>query len=640
EILGVSRATVRNWEKLNYLSSSKNKNGYIYYYYTDIIELKNKIKDSKIDKLNKRANKNNAKNSFIPIEYLENSADAVIIKKIIEYISTRKLSYNFSLFVLTLNYLFRKNIIISSVLKKLILFDSYNKYYKKIYIYDELKNWFFEESFFKIKFALYDELMNFNLPDSGDILGLLYQSFKIESDKSRKGSYYTPSEIVENIVCEYCEKNFKVLDPCCGTGQFLMKFAEIVTNPENIFGFDVDKTAVKLARINIMIKYSDIEFSPNIFCLNTALDINHNSTFFNNENICFENFDLIATNPPWGSDLSKSEKNILNKYFPEIQSGESFSYILLKSIELAKNNGIISFVLPESILNVKTHSYIRKFLLENTDILKIIFFNRVFKKVFSRVIRVDLKKTVFKTGNIFIINGKNCHSITQSRLKNNNDYIFDIHLTEIDEKILKKIFSIEHITLKDNADWALGIVTGNNKQLVSSKKLPGFERVYKGREIEPFHLKECKNFIKFVPENFQQSAPEYKYRAPEKLIYKFISDKLVFAYDDRQCLTLNSANIVIPKIDGYPIKAIMSFFNHPIYQFIFRKKFTSIKVLRNHLETLPLPLFNQNVLKKIESYADDIIYKNIEPKILFDFIFKIFKITEDEKKYIVGNNNF
>ncbi|MBP7654807.1 MerR family transcriptional regulator, partial [Candidatus Dependentiae bacterium] len=62
EILGVSRATVRNWEKLNYLSSSKNKNGYIYYYYTDIIELKNKIKDSKIDKLNKRANKNNAKN--------------------------------------------------------------------------------------------------------------------------------------------------------------------------------------------------------------------------------------------------------------------------------------------------------------------------------------------------------------------------------------------------------------------------------------------------------------------------------------------------------------------------------------------------------------------------------------------------
>jgi hypothetical protein len=57
------------------------------------------------------------------------------------------------------------------------------------------------------------------------------------------------------------------------------------------------------------------------------------------------------------------------------------------------------------------------------------------------------------------------------------------------------------------------------------------------------------------------------------LIYRFISKYLVFAYDDKQKLTLNSANIVIPKTDDYPIKVIAALFNSSLYQFIFQKKF-------------------------------------------------------------------
>ena len=59
-------------------------------------------------------------------------------------------------------------------------------------------------------------------------------------------------------------------------------------------------------------------------------------------------------------------------------------------------------------------------------------------------------------------------------------------------------------------------------------------------------------FIRFDPDRFQQAAPERKYRAPEKLVYRFISKKLIVAYDDRGRLTLNSANILIPRVDAVP----------------------------------------------------------------------------------------
>jgi type I restriction-modification system DNA methylase subunit len=630
EILEVSTATIRNWEKLKYLISN-NKNKIKTFYYDDIIKIKKQIKNGNIDKLNKRANKKNSNDYFIPLEYLDKEKDYIYIKQIIKFISNNKLSYRFSLFVLTLNYLYKKKIVNTSKLEKLLLFNKNNFLYKKNKIYSELKKWFFEDNFSEYEIKSYKKLMEFELPPSKDILGLLHQSFKIQSDKSKEGSFYTPENIVKKIVLNYCKKDFKVLDPCCGTGQFLLKFADIISNPNNIFGFDIDNTAIRLARINLMLKYLDINFSPNIFVLNSIFDLHLKSENFNN-------FDIIATNPPWGSAFLNTERKQLNKLFPNIKSGESFSYIFFNSIQLLKTNGIISFILPESILNVKLHYDIRKYLLEQTDIIKIIYFNRIFKNVFTPVIRIDCKKTTanFRKQKISIEKFNTSYKISQSRFKKNTKNIFDIFMNNRDEKIINKIFSKNHITLKNKAEWAMGIVTGNNKKFVSNKHYKGFEPIYKGKDIKPFYLNKCNNFIKFEPGNFQQVALESKYRAQEKLIYKFISNKLVFAYDDKQFLTLNSANILIPLIPNYPIKTILSFFNHPIYQFIYKKQFMSLKVLKNHLESLPLPIIEENLLKKIVYYADEIIYNSHNTSELFDLIFDIFNFTNKEQRYIIG----
>lgn len=426
----------------------------------------------------------------------------------------------------------------------------------------------------------------------------------------------------------------KVLDPCCGTGQFLLAFADKIDDPHNIYGVDIDEIAVRIARLNLLVKYKDKNFAPNIVCKDTLFEIgNYDLCSLNDENI--KDFDVIATNPPWGVHFSKRDTEKLKTTYPQIKSLESFSYFLSKSIDLLNDIGIISFVLPEAILNVKTHKDIREVILKSTGIEKVFYLDRVFKNVFTPVIRLDLSKKK-DNKDIEIIKENEKYNVSQVKWRNNQDFIFDIHSNNFDTDIIDKVYNTKHTTLKNKADWALGIVTGNNKKYVLSEKMKNSEPIYKGKDIERFSLKKPSTYIVFTPERFQQVAPIEKYRTPEKLIYKFISKKLVFAYDDKQQLTLNSANIVIPKIENYSIKVISALFNSSLYQFVFQKKFSSIKVLRNHIEQLPIPLWDENTMQEITIMVDKITSNESRFEKLDQYIFERFNFSKEEIHYILN----
>ncbi len=350
-----------------------------------------------------------------------------------------------------------------------------------------------------------------------------------------------------------------------------------------------------------------------------------------------KNFDVIATNPPWGASFSRAEIKQLKSLYPQISSFESFSYFLKKSFSLLGTDGVISFLLPESILNVCLHKDIREFILKTAQIKKIVYLHRVFKYVFTPVIRLDLEKTNKNAKQTVIQNIDKKYKVRQIKWMSNHDFIFDIHSNKLDSKIIDKIYKTKHMTLKNNASWALGIVTGNNKKFIIPKNKSGFEPIYLGKDIKKFVLAEPSHYIRFQPKKFQQTAPEYKYRAKEKLIYKFISNKLIFAYDNQKRLTLNSANILIPKIPDYPIKVILALFNSSLYQFLFQKKFSSIKVLRSHISALPLPLWDKKTFSKMVRLVDKILQNKNKIQELDNYITHKFKLTKKEISYILKN---
>ncbi len=630
-LLGVSSATVRNWIRHNYLVPEDTKN--LFFDYPQVIELKDKINNGEIDRLNRRANKRNSNTSFIPEEYADNQKVVELVEQILAVANKEQLNQNTVIYFIAL-ILLRKNgnISFANDLSDLKITNP---------ILREELNWWVSAA--KNNLRHHTELLDLEIPEVTDLLGLIYQSLVAEGNKAQAGSYYTPKVIVENIVQEYVTETSTFLDPCCGTGQFLLCASSVIKNPSNIWGFDIDEVAVRIARINLILRFPDDIFYPNVYHRNTLLELNDNQ-LFTTFNANLPAFDVVATNPPWGVHLSKSETGQLKKLFPDIKSNETFSYFIKKGVEFLKEGGILSYILPEAILNIKTHRDIRFFLLNQTTLKKIRHLNRVFKNVFTPVIRMDLAKIIPSGEEKITATNGTTHKLEQDRLKNNPDYIFDVFNKNEDWAIFDKVYSLPFKSLSGNADWALGVVTGNNEKYLVDNVTIENEPIFTGKEVKRFVFAEPRKYIKFVPEDFQQVAPEHKYRAPEKLVYKFISKELVFSYDDTQALTLNSANILIPKVPNYPVKTILALLNSSLYQFLYQKKFGAIKILKSDLEKLPLPEMSETKHESIKLMINQLLERGLSEnkrmsryQELDEMIMSLFDLNTEEKTYVFNN---
>lgn len=87
---------------------------------------------------------------------------------------------------------------------------------------------------------------------------------------------------------------------------------------------------------------------------------------------------------------------------------------------------------------------------------------------------------------------------------------------------MNAISNIKNVAyLKGNAKFALGIVTGNNKAYISTEKRDGTEIILKGSDIQRYGTTPSGNYIRFVPESFQQVAPVEMYRAKREAAISF-----------------------------------------------------------------------------------------------------------------------
>ena len=265
-------------------------------------------------------------------------------------------------------------------------------------------------------------------------------------------------------------------------------------------------------------------------------------------------------------------------------------------------------MLPESILSVKSHKKIRQFMMSSCRLRYVEYLGEVFHGVQcpSIILHAELTKEPFTTKGLVVNDGRNVFTIDTDREVSADS--LSIRITDKEYALIQKIGDVNNkATLKGNALFGLGIVTGDNKRYISQVKTPDNEPVLKGTDIEKYSCNVPENFISFTPEKFQQVAPEHIYRAKEKLLYKFISSDLAFAYDDKGTLSLNSCNILIPQIPGLSIKYVMAVLNSSAAQFVYSKLFGSVKVLRSHLEQIPIPIADDGKQKEIIAYVEKII---------------------------------
>ncbi len=404
-------------------------------------------------------------------------------------------------------------------------------------------------------------------------------------------------------------------------------------------------------------------------------------------------FDFIVGNPPYVfakyKEIDVNEKKYYNiEYYSEYkvkgtkdlkrQSGKNnlFCFFLVKSIKLLKKDGVLGFILPNTLLRATTNDIDRKLILDQCKILKIIDLGAgIFEKVTSSTILFFLQRErMMKNRNINIIKIEGLrgflNTIQQDKFLKNTSYVYCIYLTPSLENIFTKIeelsdkliiFSKYHIAGIDGSQDLINYeqninltdATKNWKPLLLGRDIGRFEKKYQNRYISyiPEKLNRARTGIKKDPKNPKKIRHSIIFEVPKKIISQRISGgkEVIIAYlDEEKHYTFNSVNNFIKKkFFTYDYYYYLALFNSYLVNCFYRINYTNnstltVNLSRTFLDHLPIYRVNfqdindKNLYNTLIKYSKEITKKKkirTEMLLLFD---KLIESNNQTKERFFG----
>lgn len=244
------------------------------------------------------------------------------------------------------------------------------------------------------------EAINLNKTDL-DVKGVAFEQFMDGFFKGDFGQYFTPRPIIEFAVkMMKPQHDWDVLDSSCGSGGFLLYALDYMRKQaseyyekgsvdyynywhdfaaKHLYGIEINDEIARVAKMN-MIVHDDGHTNVISF---DALDSiekmhDHNPGFAKNK------FDLILTNPPFGSNIVKAEKPYLSSYElgrvkdakgkEKDRPRQSSEILFIERIWefLKPGTGKAAIVLPDGVLTNSSSQYVRDFILEKFQLLAVV----------------------------------------------------------------------------------------------------------------------------------------------------------------------------------------------------------------------------------------------------------------------------
>jgi len=201
------------------------------------------------------------------------------------------------------------------------------------------------------------------------------------------GQYFTPKSIREMLLSKLPNtiKNPKVLDPACGTGEFLHTAKEYFKDPR-LYGWDIDKKLINIAKTLI-----------------STANLKHIDALLNED---YNNYDFVIGNPPY---YEFSPPETIKKKFREIINGRVniFSLFIYQGIKWLREGGYLAYVVPPSMNNGAYFLKLRKFIVGNSNIeyLHILDDPKIFRGALQSTMLLILKRGKNKGNYLFKKNG-------------------------------------------------------------------------------------------------------------------------------------------------------------------------------------------------------------------------------------------
>jgi tRNA1(Val) A37 N6-methylase TrmN6 len=408
-------------------------------------------------------------------------------------------------------------------------------------------------------------------------------------------------------------------------------------------------------------------------------DQNTSSPFFDTEWMfgIKDGFDVVIGNPPYGIIFDKKLKEVYEKNFHTFKRNTDIYVAFFEdSISLLRQNGILSFITPNTFMNGEYFKTLRLLFREKFRIREIVDFKN--SKIFQDP-TVFVAITILQKNNKPDLPYKSSINLSNENFTKTNQ--ISLLISEYNDKPFKPFNKIinrvflnkdsffildERFFVKDVGFnyWSIGKGKkrdGNSigdRILYSGKKKDNNDKSFlKGKDIERYLFNAPNNYLRHDFEEYLDSGVDiFRYSAnfleiSPKIIYRQTANKIIATIDFDRNLCDKTVHIITPKIANEPIKFLLPLLNSKLFDYFYKdisqelegRTFAQVKTV--YIKQLPIIKTNISNQQQLITLVDRILAaKQADLKAdtsalereIDRLVYELYGLTEEEIKIVEG----
>lgn len=538
-----------------------------------------------------------------------------------------------------------------------------------------------------------------------EILGNVYEQFlgkvirltpahqaKVEEKpevKKAGGVYYTPTPVVNYIVASALGvqiqgksprqlTGFRVLDMACGSGSFLLSAYQCLLDhaltwysahdpkrhsdavwqhndgswrltitekkrilTEHIFGVDIDRQAVEVTKLSLLLKVLEGEkqlelfreralpnLDRNVKCGNSVIrpDYFAPSPDLNDlrrinpfdwaagfpQVIQAGGFDCVIGNPPYLflTQLDAGQKQYFFREYTTVSYRFDIYGVFIEEAlrRLVRPGGYLSFIIPHTILSNDSFEKLRRYILENTHITLLTdigpgVFQSAKNETMVFVLVNGVRPDAAKKTRVILTNARQFpnpvkeSTIHQDTWSRNPGAAWLVKVSQDESSIVSKM-DRSGTPLGQFCTVNQGLRTGNNQQYLSNTRKSGkWKPAAGGKQVARYCPLPTDLFVYYDPSVLDAPRRAEIFESPEKIVVQEIRNitlprRIVATYDPHRFYCLQSTNVINlrPGPPAPPLKFVLGILNSNAVNYYFRQRFSGNNhIASNQLAQIPIP---------------------------------------------------
>ena len=373
----------------------------------------------------------------------------------------------------------------------------------------------------------------------------------VSDPRKALGAYYTPATIVEAALAQLPEPHGVIADLACGDGVWLAAAARRWPSAR-LYGADIDPIAVAAAGRRL----------GDAAILEVADGTNARGPFA-----------CVIGNPPWGAGRVGAVR----------RGQESVSRFIDCALALLPAGGRLCLLVPAAWLEVGAHRDARQRLLALAAIERVQHLGHVFAGVHAPAALIVARREPRADVRAGQMTMTPHGTVAQATFLRDDQLVINARMSAREHTLARKLESAGE-RLRGRVRFILGVVTGDNRRALGDEGEP----IVSGTDVTAMRITPPNRRLSLPLERVQQAAPRTAYDR-DKVVYRFVHAHPLAAVDRLGQLTLNSANAFALEDDALDLDFLAAWLNSSCVRWLHRARHAMPRVLRSHLESLPIP---------------------------------------------------